>query len=127
MFIFLFFPGEVLFTIQLKNTMGIIVMSQQGLPISARLSKSQDDLRRLCCTIKKKVKITKRGLVGDGEFHPCPNSISSATKSKLSDNHALHSSAMATKFPFKNSLLTCLSNVANLENNLFLIQNVLLS
>ena len=72
--------------------MGIIVTSQQRLPISARLSKSQDDLRRLCCTSKKKVKITKRGLVGDGEFHPCPNSISSATKSKLSDNHASHSS-----------------------------------
>ena len=29
--------------------------------------------------------------VVDGQFHPCPNPISSATKSEPSDNHASHS------------------------------------
>ena len=35
--------------------------------------------------------------VWDGEFHPCPNSISSATKSEPSGNHALHSSGNGYK------------------------------
>ena len=64
-----------------------------------RLSKGANLEADFCILILRFVAflLRKNIVVGDGEFHPCPNSISSTTKSEPSDYHASRSSGNGYK------------------------------